>query len=93
MLTQDGTYVLVGASRHPIARVIKTILLSKFVSQRLLGFLAKPAPEDLAILKEFLESGKLAPALDGKYSFDQVPDALRRLGTGKARGKIVISVP
>src|SRR5437773_2551659 len=43
--------------------------------------------------KEFLESGKLAPALDGKYSFHQVPDAVRRLGTGKARGKIVISVP
>jgi len=93
VLTKDGTFVLVGASRHPIARVIKTILLSKFVSQRLLGFLAKPTPEDLVILKEFLESGKLTPALDGKYSFDQVPDALRRLGTGKARGKIVISVP
>src|SRR5207302_1200298 len=35
VLTKDGTFVLVGASRHPIARVIKTILLSKFVRQRL----------------------------------------------------------
>ena len=48
--------------------------------------------KDLLALKEMLESGKIVPAIDKSYPLSEVPEALRYLGEGHARGKIVITV-
>lgn len=47
---------------------------------------------DLALLGEWMASGQLTPVLDQCYPLDKVPEALRYLETGKARGKVVILV-
>jgi NADPH:quinone reductase-like Zn-dependent oxidoreductase len=51
---------------------------------------AKASLKDLAFLKELLESGKIKPVIDRRYAFLQIPEAMRYLGEGHARGKIVI---
>jgi NADPH:quinone reductase-like Zn-dependent oxidoreductase len=48
--------------------------------------------KDLLTLKEMLEAGKIVPAIDKRYPLNEVPEALRYLGAGHARGKIVITV-
>ena len=52
----------------------------------------KPNPKDLPFLKELLETGKVVPVIDKRYSLSELPDALRYFGEGHARGKIVITV-
>jgi len=47
---------------------------------------------DLHVLKEFLETGKVTPVIDKRYSLNDVPEAIRYLEKGRARGKVVISI-
>ena len=54
--------------------------------------LVKPNQEDLVLMKELPEAGKVTPAIDRRYTLDQVPEALRYLEEGHARGKVVITV-
>ncbi len=53
---------------------------------------AKPNKKDLVIIKELLEAGKVVPVIDRTYPLSQVPEAIRYLETGRARGKVVIAV-
>ena len=55
-------------------------------------FLAKLNRDDLVVLRDLLEAGRVTPVIDRRYELSEVPDALRYLGEGHARGKIVISV-
>ena len=48
--------------------------------------------EDLVVLKELVEAGKLRPVIDREYTLSEVPEAIRYLGSGQARAKIVINV-
>jgi NADPH:quinone reductase-like Zn-dependent oxidoreductase len=95
-LTPRGTYVVVGVKDQGrwlgLARQIKVLLLSPFVRQRMRVFVVKHNREDLAVLKNLVEAGKVAPVIDRRYTLSDVPDALRRQGEGHARGKIVIAV-
>jgi len=54
--------------------------------------IAKINPQDLGALKELMEAGTLVPAIEKRYPFSEVPEALRYLGEGHARGKVVITV-
>jgi NADPH:quinone reductase-like Zn-dependent oxidoreductase len=67
--------------------------LSPFVSQKLGSFLMKPTKDDLQFLKELIEAGKLTPVIDRTYPLSEVPEAIRYLEEGHARGKVVITVP
>jgi NADPH:quinone reductase-like Zn-dependent oxidoreductase len=62
------------------------------VSHSLRPVSSKPNQADLQILKELIEARKIAPVLDRTYSLSEVPDAIRYLHEGRARGKLVISV-
>jgi NADPH:quinone reductase-like Zn-dependent oxidoreductase len=96
-LTSKGTLVLSSGESGgrwigPVDRIIKAVVLSPFVSQKLGTFLAKPNREDLQFLKELIEAGKLTPVIDRTYSLSEVPEAIRYLEEGHARGKVVITV-
>ena len=48
--------------------------------------------EDLAILEELFEAGKVVPVIDRRYPLSEVPEAFRYLEEGRAKGKVVITV-
>ena len=96
-LTQDATLVQVGGPDDgnwlgPLIGLAKTVLLSKFVSQKLRPFLARMTRDDLIILREFLEAGEIVPVIDRSYPIHDVPEAIRYLEEGHARGKVVITM-
>ena len=55
-------------------------------------FLAKNSKEDLLLLKDLIESGKVRPVIDRTYPLNETADAMRYLEEGHARGKVVITV-
>jgi NADPH:quinone reductase-like Zn-dependent oxidoreductase len=75
-----------------LGRAYKAHALSPFVSQRLYPFLTKWSNQDLQVLKELIEAGKVTPVIDRTYSLSEAPEAIRYLERGHARGKIVITV-
>jgi NADPH:quinone reductase-like Zn-dependent oxidoreductase len=95
-LTPTGTYVLVGVSDMGrwlgLARQIKMLSSSPFVHQQMRIFLTRHTREDLVVLKELVESGEVRPIIDRSYGLSEVPEALRYLGEGHSRGKVVIAV-
>jgi NADPH:quinone reductase-like Zn-dependent oxidoreductase len=98
VLTPKGT--LVGSSGEseghwvgPLGRMFKAAALSPLVSQRLVNFTMKPDRDDLLFLKERIEAGEVEPVIDRTYDgLAHVPEAIRYLEQGHARGKIVITV-
>jgi NADPH:quinone reductase-like Zn-dependent oxidoreductase len=54
-------------------------------------FVVRHNREDLAVLKELVEAGKVAPVIDRRYTLREVPEALRYQGEGHSQGKIVIA--
>ena len=100
-LTARGALVLVGGGGvsdsegrwiGPLARSLKAALLSPFVSQKLGLFVASSNQGDLVVLMDLMESGKLTPVIDRTYPLSEVPDAIRYVEQGHARGKVVITV-
>jgi NADPH:quinone reductase-like Zn-dependent oxidoreductase len=96
VLSPNGTYVRVGdrGGRGMIgvlARLITALVLSRFVNQKLVTFLARPDKDDLTIMHELMKAGKVIPVIDRCYSLSEVPEAIRYLGEGHARGKIIIT--
>lgn len=94
-LTPRGTYVVVGVKDMGrwlgLGRQSKALLLSPFVRQRMRVFVVRHNRADLAVLKELVEAGKIAPVIDKHYSLSEVPEALRYQGEGHSHGKIVIT--
>ncbi len=95
-LTPSGTLILnSGTGAHGIGllvRLVKPLVLSPFVRQTLRRYLSVPNHEDLVVLKELVESGKLAPVIDKTYPLRETPAALVYVEGGHARGKVVITV-
>ena len=93
-LTPQGRYVAAGGS---LVQIMQALLLGPWISRTgsvKMGFMgiAKINQQDLAFLKGLLETGKIVPVIDKRYSFREVPEALRYLGEKHARGKVVITV-
>jgi len=91
-LRPDGTLVLVGKSKWPLTRVMQALVLSRFVGQSLVPFIANVGKEDLLFLTGLAEAGKLTPVVGRTYPLSGVPDAIRYVEEGHARGKVVITV-
>jgi NADPH:quinone reductase-like Zn-dependent oxidoreductase len=99
VLTPKGIYVMIGGggpsdSRWigPFGRVIKAMVLSPFMGQKMGMMMADANHNDLTILADMMQSGKVKPVIDRTYKLSEVPDALRYLEQGHARGKVVITV-
>jgi NADPH:quinone reductase-like Zn-dependent oxidoreductase len=92
-LSQDGIFVIAGAG---LARMLQTVLLgpllSSIGSKKTRFFLAKINHQDLVSLKGLLETGKVTPFIDRRYSLGDGAEALRYLAEGHAQGKVVIIV-
>jgi NADPH:quinone reductase-like Zn-dependent oxidoreductase len=73
-------------------RQIRALVLSRFVSQQLGTFISSENHEDMLVLKELIEAGKITPVIDRRYPLSEVPKAIRYLEEGHARGKVVITV-
>ena len=97
VLAPKGALVLVGGPNKgrwigPFGRTIRMLMQSPAVSQRMVSFLAHQNRDDLAVLRELLDAGKVTPVIDRAYRLNQVAEAVRYLETGHARGKVVITV-
>ena len=96
ILTPSGTLVFVGGPHFrffaPLLRILRGVIMSRFSKQKLLPHLAKHSKDDLLVLKELVESGKVTPVIDRTYPLSEVPEAIRYLEKGHARGKVVITV-
>ena len=96
-LAPTGTAVIVGGEQGGsltggLDRQFRAAALSRLVRQRLTFFVSKERGSDLERLAELIEAGKMTPSIDRTFSLDQVPEAMRHLEAGNARGKIAISV-
>jgi NADPH:quinone reductase-like Zn-dependent oxidoreductase len=92
-LNPNGIYVMAGGS---MSQIFQAMLLGPWMSEmggRKMGSVAaKMNQPDLVFLKELLEAGKIVPVIDRCYPLSEVPEALRYLGKGHAKGKVVITV-
>jgi NADPH:quinone reductase-like Zn-dependent oxidoreductase len=99
VLAPEATFVVAGVGSvkrgviGPLRRIVSIRAAALGSRQRRVFFLAKLTREDMEVLRGLLESGQLRTVLDRGFGFDELPQALRRLGEGHARGKIVVSRP
>jgi NADPH:quinone reductase-like Zn-dependent oxidoreductase len=90
-LTPQGT-IIPNSGHSGMGYVIKAYVLSVFMRKQGPMFMAVPSNEDLVVLKELIESGKVTPVIDGTYPLSEVPEAMRYLTEEHARGKVVITM-
>lgn len=96
-LAEDGTLVIVGGEEGgawvgPADRIVPAAILSPFLRQRLLPLMSVERQDDLRLLGEMAESGEFRPAVDRRYPLVEAPDAVRYVGEGHARGKVVVTI-
>ena len=95
-LTPTGTFVIVGGPNDgrwlgPMTIPIKAVMLSPFVEQKFLPFLAQLNQKDLSILARLMREGKLTPVIDRKFPLSKAPEAIAYLEEGHARGKVILT--
>ncbi|MFB4308276.1 NAD(P)-dependent alcohol dehydrogenase [Actinomadura sp. GTD37] len=97
-LTPRGTLVIVGGIASPrggllgpAGQIVRGALTSPFVRRRIAAVSWKPNAGDLRFLAELLEKEQIVPVIDRTYPFTEIPDALRYLAGGHARGKVAIT--
>jgi len=91
-LNAGGTYTLVGGSTGTILQVVFLGPVMAVTRSKKMSLLMHQPNRDLADLTQLLETGQLSPVIDRCYPLTQVPEAVRYLGEGNARGKVVITV-
>src|SRR6266700_2255816 len=99
ILTPKGKYVMIGGGGPnegrwigPFGRVIHTLLLSPFISQKMGMMMADANQKDLTVLGDLMQSGKVKPVIDRTYKLSELQSAIAYLEEGHARGKVVITV-
>ena len=90
-LGPNGTCVVVGGS---LRQIFGAMLLGPLLGgrQKFASLLATPSATDLELLRGLLEARKIAPVIDRSYSLSEVPEALKYLAEGHAKGKVVITI-
>jgi len=94
IMNPNGICVIVGFRNKVISRLIYFVIRKRFSTgdKKFKFFVAKSNQEDLAFMKELMEAGKITPVIDRRYQLSETPQAIKYLGEGKARGKIVITI-
>jgi NADPH:quinone reductase-like Zn-dependent oxidoreductase len=97
VLAPKGTLVITGGETGGrwlggTDRQLRALVLSRFVDQKLTTFVCSENHADMLVLQELIESGQITPVIDRSYPLSEVPEAIRYLEQGHARGKVVITV-
>ncbi len=96
VLNPEGIFVIIGGSKGnwlgPLMSPIKALVYSPFVGQEFVMLLAQMRKQDLTILSDLMQTGKVTPVIDRRYRLSEVPAAIRYSEEGHARGKIVINL-
>jgi NADPH:quinone reductase-like Zn-dependent oxidoreductase len=99
VLTPNGKYVMIGGGgvndkrwTGPFGKVIKTLLLKPFIRQEMSMMLSEVKKEDLNLLADLMQSGKVTPVIDKTYPFSEIREAMRYVETGRARGKVAVTL-
>ena len=100
VLTPKGKYVMIGGGSANeqgffgiLMRPLQAMVYSKFISQEMGMMMADTSQKDLNVLADMMQSGKVKPVIDRTYeSLSQIPEAIRYVEEGHARGKVVITV-
>jgi NADPH:quinone reductase-like Zn-dependent oxidoreductase len=100
ILTPNGICVLAGvggAGLHPgmlgrVAANFWNVFRSNFTRQKFVFYIAQFTKQDLNVLRDLMQSGKVAPVIDRTYKMSQTSDAVRYMEEGHARGKVVITL-
>ena len=97
VMKPDGNYVMVGGPSgrwlDPLPRAFGAMALSWFVSQDMSMFISDLNKKDLTVLRDLMAAGKVTPVIDRQYKMSEVGEAITYLETGRARGKVVITIP
>ena len=92
-LRPNGSYFLAGGS---VATIFQILLLGPWIrattGKRIRILAVQPNTEDVDLIKELIEAGKVTPVIDRTYPLSEVPEAIGYVGEGHARGKVVITV-
>jgi NADPH:quinone reductase-like Zn-dependent oxidoreductase len=92
-LTPKGIYVMAGGSMSQLFQpMLMGSMMSETGGRKMGGVSAKRSQKDLVVLKELSEAGKVVPVIDRRYPLSEAAEALRYLGDGHARGKVVITM-
>lgn len=96
-LTHKGRLVIVGGETHGrwvggFDRSLRAPMVSLFVSQKLTMLVSSEKAEDLVVLRELIEGGKVTPAIDRTYPLRDAAAAIQHMQDGHARGKLVITI-
>ena len=92
-LRPGGTYLMVGGSMTRLVQVLTLGPLISMTGSKKMGLLAvRTSQEALAAVVQEFEAEKIVPVIDKRYALSEVPEAIRYLGEGHARGKVVITI-
>lgn len=99
VLKPKGICVMIGGGGPnegswigPMSRPIKAKLMSPFIDQKMGMMMAEGNKADLTIMADLMQSGKVTPVIDRTYPLSEIREAIRYLETGRARGKVIITV-
>jgi len=81
-----------GGVIGPMARPIKTMLMSPFISKKMGMMLAEIRQDDLTKMSDLMQAGKVTPVIDRTYPLSQIREAMKYLEAGHARGKVILTV-
>ena len=90
-----GRCVLAGAPKQllaALARIAKAFFRPPFLPQKFTFFIAKIRKDDLAVLRELMETGKVTPVIDRRYRLCDTAEAIAYVEQGHARAKVVVNL-
>jgi NADPH:quinone reductase-like Zn-dependent oxidoreductase len=91
-LSRNGAYVMSGGSNRQLFQALFLGPFLSFGNQKFGNPLTRPSQPDLLFLKDLIERGKVKPVIERRHTLREVPEAIRYVDEGHARGKVVVTV-
>jgi len=91
-LNRNSAYIMTGGSNRQLLQSLLYGPLLSLGNQKFGNLLTRPSQPDLLFLKDLIERGKVTPVIERRYELREVPEAIRHVEEGHARGKVVVTV-